>query len=40
MSQYRRLFIDFDSFSDYIYEDKYQLPDRISFGDPGRMFDE
>jgi hypothetical protein len=23
----------------YIYEEKYKLPDRISFGDPGRMFE-
>lgn len=26
--------------SDYIYDEKYRLPDRISFGDPGRIFDE
>ena len=26
--------------SDYVYEEKYKLPDRISFGDPGRMFEE
>jgi len=26
--------------SNYIYKETYKLPDRISFGDPGRMFDE
>lgn len=26
--------------SEYIYEEKYVLPDRISFGDPGRLFEE
>ena len=25
--------------NEYIYEEKYKLPDRISFGDPGRMFE-
>jgi hypothetical protein len=24
----------------YVYEEKYILPDRISFGDPGRLFEE
>ena len=26
--------------SDYIYQQKYNLPDRISFGDPGRLFED
>jgi DNA polymerase-4 len=26
--------------SNYVYKETYELPDRISFGDPGRMFDE
>lgn len=26
--------------NEYIYEEKYILPDRISFGDPGRLFEE
>ena len=29
---------DLDWESQYIYEEKYELPDRISFGDPGRLF--
>lgn len=26
--------------NDYIYKEKYSLPDRISFGDPGRLFED
>lgn len=29
--------LNFDS--DYIYKEKYTIPDRISFGDPGRIFE-
>jgi hypothetical protein len=25
---------------DFDLQEKYELPDRISFGDPGRLFDE
>jgi hypothetical protein len=30
---------DLDFNSDYIYKEKYIIPDRISFGDPGRIFE-